>query len=194
MIQNIPFYDLKAINSSYLDSFHESLKRVVSSGIHMIGKETENFEKSFAKYCGAKYCVGVGNGLDALILSLRAYIELGFMNEGDEVIVPANTYIATILAISESRLKPVLVEPDIKTFNINHDLIERAITSKTKAIMVVHLYGQTVDIDAIKTINYLMQNFYNIDNFLEEGLFFYTRQELQQGEYCLLKARNLTIL
>jgi len=125
---------------------------VVDSGIHMIGEETKTFEDSFAKYCGTRYCVGVGNGLDALILSLRSYIELGFMKEKDEVIVPANTYIATILAITESRLKPVLVEPDIRTYNITHELIEAAITDKTKAIMIVHLYGQSVDVGPIKSI------------------------------------------
>ena len=115
----IPFYDLKSINIKYLDDFSASMKRVVLSGIHMIGTETEAFEKSFANYCGTKFCIGVGNGLDALILSLRAYIEIGFMQEGDEVIVPANTYIASILAIVESRLKPVLVEPDLKTYNLD---------------------------------------------------------------------------
>tara|TARA_B110000967_G_C18896961_1_gene571432 strand:+ start:1365 stop:2495 length:1131 start_codon:yes stop_codon:yes gene_type:complete len=151
-ILNIPFYDLKSINSKYIESFSDSLVRVLKSGIHMIGKETEAFESSFAKYCGTKYCVGVGNGLDALILSLRSYIELGFMEEGDEVIVPANTYIASILAITESRLKPVLVEPDIKTYNITHEVIENAITDKTKAIMIVHLYGQTADVDPIRII------------------------------------------
>ena len=149
---NIPFYDLKSINSKYIESFSDSLKRVLESGIHMIGQETEAFENSFAKYCGTEYCVGVGNGLDALILSLRSYIELGFMNEGDEVIVPANTYIATILAITENRLKPVLIEPDIKTYNITHKTIEAAITDKTKAIIIVHLYGQSVDFDPIKLL------------------------------------------
>ena len=149
---NIPFYDLKSLNSKYMDSFSNSLKRVVMSGIHMIGKETETFENSFAQYCGTKYCVGVGNGLDALTLSLRAYIEVGFMNEGDEVIVPANTYIASILAIEDSRLKPVLVEPDISSYNIDPKKIEAAITDKTKAIMVVHLYGQPAEMDSIKRI------------------------------------------
>ena len=149
---NIPFYDLKSINSKYIDSFSESLKRVVDSGTHMIGKETEAFENSFAQYCGTKYCVGVGNGLDALTLSLRSFIELGFMEDGDEVIVPANTYIASILAIEDSGLKPVLVEPDLKTYNIDPRKIEPAITNKTKAIMVVHLYGQSAEMDPIKNI------------------------------------------
>jgi len=151
-IVNIPFYDLKSLNSKYIDSFSDSLKRVVASGIHMIGKETETFENSFSKYCGTKYCVGVGNGLDALTLSLRAYIEIGFMQDGDEVIVPANTYIASILAIEDSRLKPVLVEPDLRTYNIDPEKIKAAITDKTKAIMVVHLYGQSAEMDPIKRI------------------------------------------
>lgn len=148
----IPFYDLKSLNSMYLDSFIESLKRVVDSGIHMIGRETEEFESRFAQYCGAKHCIGVANGLDALTLVLRAYKELGFMQDGDEVIVPANTYIATILSISENRLTPVLVEPDINTYNIDCTKIEAAITPKTKAIMVVHLYGQTADMAPVVEI------------------------------------------
>ena len=149
---NIPFYDLKSINSKYFDSFIDSVDRVINSGIHMIGHETEAFENSFAKYCGTKYCIGVGNGLDALILTLRAYIELGFMKENDEIIVPANTYIATILSISESKLKPILVEPDIKTYNIDCSKIEASITDRTKAIMVVHLYGQPANMESIRLI------------------------------------------
>ncbi len=149
---NIPFYDLKSINSRYIDSFSSSLKRVVMSGIHMIGKETEAFENNFSRYCGTKYCVGVGNGLDALTLCLRAYIELGFMSDGDEVLVPANTYIASILAIEDSRLKPVLVEPDLRTYNIDVEKIEALITSRTKAIMVVHLYGHPAEMDLINRV------------------------------------------
>lgn len=148
----IPFYDLKSLNNKYVDVFVDSLKRVVGSGIHMIGKETEAFENSFARYCGAKYCIGVANGLDALTLVLRAYKELGFMQDGDEVIVPANTYIATILSISENRLTPVLVEPDINTYNIDCTKIEAAITPRTKAIMVVHLYGQPADMAPVAEI------------------------------------------
>ncbi len=146
---NIPFYDLKSINTMYFDSFIKSVERVIDSGIHMIGNETKSFESNFSKYCKTKFCIGVGNGLDALILTLRAYIELGVIDKGDEVIVPANTYIATIIAISESGLKPVLVEPDILTYNIDPLRIEEAITTKTKAIMVVHLYGQTSDMEHI---------------------------------------------
>jgi len=145
----IPFYDLRSLNTKYLDSYIESVKRVVNSGIHMVGKETEVFESRFAQYCGAKQCIGVANGLDALTLVLRAYKELGYMQEGDEVIVPANTYIATILSISDNGLTPVLVEPNIKTYNIDCARIEAAITPRTKAIMVVHLYGQAADMAPI---------------------------------------------
>jgi len=149
---NIPFYDLKSINTTYFNSFIESVKRVIDSGIHMIGDETKFFENSFSEYCGTKFCIGVGNGLDALILTLRAYIELGVINKDDEVIVPANTYIATIIAIAESGLKPILVEPNILTYNIDPLKIEQVITSKTKAIMVVHLYGQTSEMSHICNI------------------------------------------
>jgi dTDP-4-amino-4,6-dideoxygalactose transaminase len=149
---NIPFYDLKSINTKYFNSFIESVERVIDSGIHMIGDETKFFENSFSEYCGTKFCIGVGNGLDALILTLRAYIELGVINKDDEVIVPANTYIATIIAIAESGLKPILVEPDILTYNIDPLKIEQVITNKTKAIMVVHLYGQVSEMSHICNI------------------------------------------
>jgi dTDP-4-amino-4,6-dideoxygalactose transaminase len=148
----IPFYDLQAINKKYIDAFHDSLSRVISSGIHMIGKETEEFENNFANFCGTKYCIGVGNGLDALILSMRAFIELEIFHPGDEIIVPANTYIATILAIVDCGLKPILIEPNINTYNIDPNKIQAAITKKTKAIMVVHLYGQAADMLSIKEI------------------------------------------
>lgn len=116
------------------------------------GKEVEAFEQEFASYCGSKYCIGVANGLDALILILTAYKEMGIMQEGDEVIMPANTYIATILAISKSNLKPILIEPDIITFNIDPSKIESNISKKTRAIMPVHLYGQCADMESINTI------------------------------------------
>ena len=128
---NIPFYDLRSINTPYFNSFIESVKRVIDSGIHMIGDETHCFENSFSEYCGTKFCIGTGNGLDALTLTLRAYIELGVINKDDEVIVPANTYIATIIAIVESGLKPILVEPNISTYNIDPLKIERAITNES---------------------------------------------------------------
>lgn len=138
----IKFLDLEKINSQYSDEIYAAVKRVVDSGWYLLGNETAQFEENYANYIGTKHCIGVANGLDALRLILRAYIEQGIMAEGDEVIVPANTYIASILAITDNRLVPVLVEPDIHTYQINESLIETAITKKTKAIMIVHLYGQ----------------------------------------------------
>ncbi len=139
---NIPFLDLKAINSAYREELIEAASRVIDSGWYIQGQEVQAFEREFAQYCGTKYCIGVGNGLDALILTLRAWKELGRLREGDEVIVPANTYIATILAITENRLKPVLVEPDINTYNLCPKHAAKAVTPRTKAIMPVHLYGR----------------------------------------------------
>lgn len=138
----IPFLDLKAINAQYRDKLLAACTQVIDSGWYISGKEVEDFERKFADYCGTQYAIGVANGLDALILTLRAWKELGKLNEGDEVIVPSNTYIASILAISQNNLKPVLVEPDIHTFNIDIKKIEAAITDQTKAILPVHLYGQ----------------------------------------------------
>lgn len=137
----VPFLALKDITDQYADEIHNAVNRVIGSGWYLRGKETERFETEYAQYIGTKYCVGVANGLDALTLILRAYLELGVMKPGDEVIVPANTYIATILAITENKLVPVLVEPDIHTYQINADLIEEKISDKTIAIMIVHLYG-----------------------------------------------------
>jgi len=148
----IPFLDLKAINAQYKKEMLEACEKVIDSGWYIQGSEHKEFEKEFASYCGTKYCIGVGNGLDALILIFRAYKEIGIMSDGDEVIVPANTYIASILAISQNNLVPVLVEPDINTYLINPDKIEEKITTKTKAIMVVHLYGQTCQMDEINKI------------------------------------------
>ena len=148
----IPFLDLKAINAQYKSELIKAATRVIDSGWYIRGQEVEQFEKEFADYCGSQYCIGVANGLDALILVLRAWKELGTLKEGDEVIVPANTYIASILAISENGFTPVLVEPDILTYNINPELIEEKITVKTKAIMAVHLYGQIAAVDEINAI------------------------------------------
>lgn len=144
----IPFLDLRAPYLELKDDLDEAYKRVMESGWYILGKECETFETEFADYCGTKYCIGVGNGLDALHLILRAY-EIG---EGDEVIVPANTYIATWLAVSYAGAKPVPVEPDEKTYNINPILIEQVITKRTKAIIVVHLYGQPADMDLINDL------------------------------------------
>lgn len=138
----IKFLDIEKITSSYEPELSEAIKRVVRKGWFVMGEETEAFEKEYADYIGTRHCIGVANGLDALRLILKAYLEIGIMKEGDEVIVPANTFIATILAITDNRLRPVFVEPDIETYNIDSALIEQAVTDRTKAIIVVHLYGQ----------------------------------------------------
>jgi len=138
----IKFLDLQKINAQYQQELKEAASRVIDSGWYLMGKELEIFEHNYAAFCGVKYCLGVANGLDALRLIFKAYIEMGVMKKGDEVIVPANTYIASILAISDNGLIPVFVEPNIQTYNLDSTLIENAITSKTKAIITVHLYGQ----------------------------------------------------
>ena len=138
----IPFLNLKDINQSMSDEILEVVRQVVESGWYLNGKFTKQFEENYSKYIGVKNTVGVGNGLDALRIILRAYIEMGFINEGDEVIVPANTYIASVLAITENRLKPIFIEPDSNTFQIDYTKIEEAIGPNTKAIMIVHLYGR----------------------------------------------------
>lgn len=139
---NIPFLDLQKVNAQYRAELTQAASDVIDSGWYIQGEQVSLFEKEFAKYCGTQHCIGVANGLDALILTLRAWKELGKIKEGDEVIVPANTYIASILAITENKLVPVLVEPDLTTYNINIENIKKAISSKTKAILPVHLYGQ----------------------------------------------------
>lgn len=138
----IPFLDLKSINTQYRQELIDAATRVIDSGWYIQGAELHAFESEFAAYCGTKHCIGVANGLDALTLTLRAWKELGKLKEGDEVIVPANTYIASILAITENRLKAVLVEPDEQTYNLCPVKTAAAITSKTKVILAVHLYGQ----------------------------------------------------
>ncbi len=148
----IPFLDLKGINAQYRAELIEACTRVIDSGWYIQGNECKEFDKEFAEYCGTKYAIGVANGLDALILILRAYKELGFMKDGDEVIVPSNTYIASILAISQNNLVPILVEPDINTYLIDPSKIEEKITPKTKAILPVHLYGQACEMDKINEI------------------------------------------
>jgi dTDP-4-amino-4,6-dideoxygalactose transaminase len=138
----VKFLDLKKINAQYADELINAATDVINSGWYLLGDKVKKFEKDYAQYIGSKHCISVANGLDALRLILRAYIENGLMKEGDEIIVPANTYIASILAITENNLKPVFVEPDITTYQIDEKKIEEAITSRTKAIMIVHLYGQ----------------------------------------------------
>ena len=141
-MMNIPFLSLHDVTAKYKDEIHEAVKHVVDSGWYLQGKENELFEQHYAEYIGTKHCIGCANGLDALIWIFRAYIELGVMQPGDEVIVPANTYIATILAITENGLVPVLVEPRKDTLQIDDLLIEERITERTKAIFIVHLYGR----------------------------------------------------
>lgn len=148
----IPFLDLKIVNAKYRSELVDAATRVIDSGWYVQGTEVKAFEQEFADYCGVKHCIGVANGLDALILTLRAWKELGKLKEGDEIIVPANTYIASILAITENRLVPVLVEPDLATYNLCPISTEAAITYKTRAILPVHLYGQMADMPAIMAL------------------------------------------
>tara|TARA_B100001250_G_scaffold411040_1_gene438755 strand:+ start:1818 stop:2921 length:1104 start_codon:yes stop_codon:yes gene_type:complete len=149
----IPFYNFKESFFTHEKEINEAVKKVFSSNWYILGKELERFENNFASYCGSKFCIGVGNGLDALKIIIRAYKELGVLKNNDEVIVPANTYIATIISILDCGLKPVLVEPELDFYNIDPSKIEDAITKNTKAIMVVHLYGQLAKMDLIKKIS-----------------------------------------
>lgn len=148
----IPYLDLKKVNDAHGVEIENAVKRVLESGWYLLGDENREFEKSYASYIGTEFAVGCANGLDALTLIFRAAIELGRMKPGDEVIVPANTYIASILAVSENGLVPVPVEPDPCTFQINPELIERAITPRTKAVMEVHLYGRCAHTQAVEDI------------------------------------------
>ncbi|MET3028189.1 DegT/DnrJ/EryC1/StrS family aminotransferase [Flavobacterium sp. UW10123] len=148
----IKFLDIQKINAQYKNELLATFTRVLDSGWYIMGNELKQFEIEFAQYCGTKHAIGVANGLDALILIIRAYKEMGLFHEGDEILVPSNTYIASILAISANNLVPVLIEPDLDTFNINPSLIESKITSKTKAILPVHLYGQLCDMTEITSI------------------------------------------
>lgn len=148
----IPFLDLKSINQQYRNELVEACTRVIDSGWYIGGHELETFEKNFANYCGTKFAIGVANGLDALILVLRAWKELGKLKDGDEVLVPSNTYIASILAITANNLTPVLIEPDLASYNIDASKIELAITEKTRAILPVHLYGQLAAMPQIMDI------------------------------------------
>lgn len=138
----IKFLDLKAITARYADEIHQAVNQVVDSGWYLQGQANAQFEQHYAQYIGTQHCVGVANGLDALIWIYRAYVEMGIMQPGDEVIVPANTYIASILALTDNHLKPVLIEPNPETLEIDDRLIERAITPRTRSILIVHLYGR----------------------------------------------------
>jgi len=149
----IKFQDLQLLNSRFKVEFQSAYNRFLDSGYYILGSEVKLFENSFANYCGTNHCIGTGNGLDALVLIFQGYKILGKLKEGDEVIVPANTYIASILAIIHAGLTPVLVEPDEHTFNVSSEEIKKAITSKTKAILAVHLYGQLADMVSIIEIS-----------------------------------------
>lgn len=149
---NIPFLSLKDVTALHGVEINEAVNRVVKGGWYLQGKENEQFEQHYSEFIGTKYSVGCANGLDALIWIFRAYIEMGVMQPGDEVIVPANTYIATILGITENGLKPVLVEPKLNTLEIDDDKIEEVITPRTKAIALVHLYGRCAYTDRIGDI------------------------------------------
>ncbi len=148
----IKFLDLQAVNHQYREELIETATRVIDSGWYILGSELENFEKEFSDFCGVQHCIGVANGLDALTLILRAYILQGEMSPGDEILVPANTYIATILSITANQLTPVLIEPDMRSYNLDPSLLAARITPKTKAIMPVHLYGQVCEMDKINAI------------------------------------------
>lgn len=148
----IKFLDLKAVTAMHADEIQEAIRRTVASGWYLQGEAVHDFESAFAAYTHRKHCIGVGNGLDALRLILRAYLALGIMREGDEVIVPANTFIATVLAITDSKLKAVLVDADEATLEINDSLIEERITPRTRAIMLVNLYGRSAYTDRIGAI------------------------------------------
>lgn len=139
----IKFLDIQKITTSFEPELSSAIKRVIKRGWFLLGEEVNAFEKQYAEFIGTKHCIGVANGLDALRIILKSYIEMGVMQEGDEVIVPANTYIASVLAITDNRLKPVFTEPSVNTYNLDITLIESHITKRTRAIMVVHLYGQT---------------------------------------------------
>jgi dTDP-4-amino-4,6-dideoxygalactose transaminase len=173
-----PLFLLKDITDKYSEEIHDAVSQVIDSGWYLQGNGNTIFEANYSQYIGTKYTVGVANGLDALIWILRAYIELGFMSPEDEVIVPANTYIAPILAVTENRLIPVLIEPDLHTYQIDDTKIEAAITPKTKAIMIVHLYGRCAYTEKIGQIC----NKYNLklieDNAQAHGCLYHGKKQV----------------
>ncbi|MBQ0786098.1 MAG: DegT/DnrJ/EryC1/StrS family aminotransferase [Oceanihabitans sp.] len=148
----IKFLDLHKMNARFEVQFQEQFQQFLDSGYYVLGKQVAAFETNYANYCGTKHCVGTSNGLDALILIFKAYKELGLLQDHDEVIVPANTYIASIISVMQAGLKPVFVEPDLNTYNISVTNIEKQITPKTKAILAVHLYGQIADMEGINAL------------------------------------------
>jgi dTDP-4-amino-4,6-dideoxygalactose transaminase len=148
----IQFLNLKKLNQPFEVAFQQKMKHFLDGGWYILGSEVKTFEANFASYCGAKHCIGVGNGLDALVLIFKGYIQLGKLQKGDEVIIPSNTYIASILAVMQSDLVPVLIEPRLETYTIDSEKIEAKITPKAKAILPVHLYGQLCKMEVINTI------------------------------------------
>ncbi len=148
----IPFLDLKGLNDRFETKYNLALNDFFNSGYYILGNDTRKFEKEFAEYCGVKYCIGVGNGYDALYLIFKGYLELGKLSKGDEILVSSNTYIATILAIINADLIPVLVEPDNETYNLDSSKVKESITTKTKGILVTHLYGQLADMNLLSSI------------------------------------------
>ena len=148
----VPFLDYRVVNEPHFSAYQDAIRRVLESGWYILGKEVEAFEAEYAAYVGTPYCVGVANGLDALILILEGYKAMGLMRDGDEVIVPSNTYIASILAVSRAGLTPVPVEPDLSTYELDPARIEEAVTPRTRAILPVHLYGQCADMSGIVPI------------------------------------------
>ncbi|TVQ85843.1 MAG: DegT/DnrJ/EryC1/StrS family aminotransferase, partial [Micavibrio sp.] len=152
MVDPVPFLDLGQINKNYRQALLSAMERVLDSGWYIQGAELEKFESAFAEFCGTKFCIGVGNGLDALSLTLKAWMETGRLQQGDQVLVPANTYIASILAVTEAGLEAVLVEPDANSFNLCPEKAAAAVTEKTKAVMPVHLYGRLADMRGIAAL------------------------------------------
>jgi dTDP-4-amino-4,6-dideoxygalactose transaminase len=177
----IKFLDIQKITASFEPELSQAISRIVKGGWFLLGEEVAAFEKEYASYIGTKHCIGVANGLDALRIILKAYIIKGYMQEGDEIIVPANTYIASILAITDNKLNPVLVEPDINTYNIDISQIEQHITPRTRAIMVVHLYGQACWSEKLAEIAFRNNLKIIEDNAQSAGAIFARKTELSIG-------------
>ena len=190
----ISFLDLKKINLSYEAEFQKKMKSVLENGQFILGNEVKTFETDFAKFCNKNYCIGVGNGLDALILIFKGYIQIGKLQKGDEVIVPANTYIATILAILQADLIPVLVEPKLETYTLNPDLIQAKISNKTRAILVVHLYGQLAEMDKINEIAHHKKLLVIEDAAQSHGAFYNDKSNYNAVAYSFYPGKNLGAL
>jgi len=193
----IKFLDLAKVNSQYKQELINACETVINSGWYIQGSQCEHFEQEFAAYCGSQYAVGVANGLDALSLILKAYKALGVLHDDDEVLVPSNTYIASILAISQNNLIPVLVEPNPDDYLIDADKIEESITPKTKAIMAVHLYGQTCQMGKIKNIADKYQLKIIEDSAQSHGAFYDTKRSGNLGDasgFSFYPGKNLGAL